>query len=450
MRRPRAQVLLVGSELIGGRKADRNGPLLAHTAEALGHEVSGQFFVPDDKKIIAATISASEVTETSLLLIAGGLGPTSDDLTREAIADALDRDLELDPAALVRIESRYEDRGKEMPEGARRQALVPAGAELIPNPLGSAPGLLVRDRRMLIVALPGVPREVEAMVEREVWPRLRKEILPSIAHYSRVMRVAGLGEAEVAKRVQSVLGNRADLSVSYLASPGEVEVALGITESDVETAQAELDQLIPPLRESLMPHLFDVESLPRSGEGDHHSSEEDRQHWSNLALVRTVEGLLHQHDWTLATAESCTGGLVSRKLTDLPGSSRFFLGGVVVYHDREKEALLGVPRTLLESCGAVSAVVVKAMTQGCRDRLGADVAVATTGIAGPGGGSSDKPVGLVYIGVQTPEQERVTRHLFQGDRWSVRHWTAVAALDEVRRISSGLPPFGQLVEPNSR
>lgn len=450
MKRPRAQILLIGSELLGGRKVDRNGPLLAHTAEALGHEVSGQFFVPDDKKIIAAAISMCVATETRLLFVAGGLGPTSDDLTREALSEALGRDLELDPAALVRIESRYRDRGKEMPEGARRQALVPAGAEVIPNPLGSAPGLLVRDRPMLIVALPGVPREVEAMVEREVWPRLRREILPSIVHHSRVMRVAGLGESEVAKRVQSTLGDRADLSVSYLASPGEVEVALGITESDAETAQAELDQAVSPLRESLMPYLFDVASFPPSGESDQHSREEDRQHSSNLALVRTVEGLLRQRDWTLATAESCTGGLVSQKLTDLPGSSRFFLGGVVVYHDREKEALLGVPRALLESCGAVSAAVVKAMATGCRDRLGADVAIATTGIAGPGGGSSDKPVGLVYVGVQIPEQERVTRHLFQGDRWSVRHWTAVAALDELRRLMTGLPPFGQLVEPNSR
>ncbi len=436
----RAIVICVGDELVDGSQKDMNGPLLSRVAEEVGHEVVGRLLITDNRHEIARAISRARTDRIDLLLISGGLGLTIDDLTREGVADGLGTELELDPEALRRISERYSERGRELPPGARRQCMRPEGAQTLPNPVGVAPGFLVHDGPLTLIALPGVPRESEAMLERSVLPALRAAggdvEEPAIAR----MLVVGLRESEVHTRVNHCLKDARDIKLGFFAGSGEVEVVLCQSGPSEELARGDLSAAVEQLKGPLGAHLLEIRLAGCAGDPMREvASESD-------PLVRAVRDAMRNRCNTLAVAESCTGGLLAARITKLAGSSSFFVGGVVAYANHEKEALLGVHETLLRSCGAVSASVARAMAEGCRDTMGADLAISTTGIAGPAGGTIDKPVGLVYVAVSQEGETRVSRHLFPGERESVRRWAVSSALDEARRLLLGLPLLGAAVD----
>ncbi len=436
---PRADVLVIGSELTRGAQVDLNGPSLRYLAESAGYTVVRLAYLADDVGEIARAVASSLDADVPLLLLSGGLGPTTDDVTRQGLAEALGVSVEVRQEELDRLARRARDRGGEVDDGSRRQALFPEGSEVLPNAAGSAAGIYAEVGSSMIFALPGVPRELEAMISREVRPRLLRRC-PQAIQRGVLLRTAGIGEAELARRLDGLLAGE-DVEVGYLAAPGEVEVSL-LERLDDENAPSRAEALLEKIEEAIGSHLYQV--VRTRGQAD--AGVEVLRLPKAAALPQVVGAALEQRDWRLATAESCTGGLLARRITDLPGSSAFYVGGVVAYANTLKSAQLGVSAAVLASSGAVSASCAAAMARGAHERLGAEVAVSTTGIAGPAGGSADKPVGLVYIAVVSPEARRVCRHLFSGDRWIIREKAVVAALDEVRRLLAGLPASGSVDE----
>lgn len=425
MRVPTASYIAIGDELASARRPETNGEALVRWLEALGCEMRARTIVPDRVEAIATALKAALASGSELVVLSGGLGPTHDDVAREGIARALERELVTDESVLRSIEARFRDRGLDVPPEAPRLALRPEGSELIPNPVGMAPGFVLRRGGATIIALPGVPREFETMFERKLMPELRRTLVGALACHSEILHVVGLTEAEVDRRVTAALETGPRLSVSFLAQRSEVEILVTArAETDAEAERA-LQRAVARLEDGLGDLVY--------GRGDE-------------TLVRVVGEILKQRGWTLATAESVSGGLLAKRITDLAGSSTFFRGGVAAYHNDLKRDLIAVPGELLERCGAVSAETARAMAEGARRRMLADVAVSTSGIAGPAGGSSDRPIGLVYVGVSWPEGLRVLRFLFCGNRNEIRSAASAAALDEMRRALAGLPPLGTPIE----
>ena len=421
MRTPLAFVLAVGDELVTGRRADGNGVRIGRWLEGLGCRVLARCLVPDDPALIAAALKTALDGGAEVVAVAGGLGPSVDDVTRDGIAAGLGLPLELNPGLLKAVEARYRDFGREMAESAGRQALLPQGAEPIANPMGTAPGFFVDLGRVVVAALPGVPREMEAMLDREVLPRLRARLAGAAVLRTTVLRVAGLPEAEVDRRVRSAGIEPGTAQVTLLPRYGEVEVLVTLRAENDEEADEALPRALRELERQLGDHVYGRDAD---------------------TLVGAVRDLLAPRRWTLAVAETITGGLLAKNIVDLPGAGRFFVGSLVPYADALKPLILGVPPDLLDRCGPVSAEAARAMAHGVRARLGADVALATTGIAGPAGGTADKPVGLAYIAVVFGDQTLVRRHLFAGDRATVRHMATTMALEQTRRALAGLAPLG--------
>jgi nicotinamide-nucleotide amidase len=414
----KVELIAVGTELMAGHLQDSDSLDLARRLSSLGFTVRSRTVLPDDVERVAEELRAA-ARRSDLVVLTGGLGPTRDDLTREALAEAADRSLVLDEAALESIRRRYADRKKPLPEGADRQARLPEGAELLANRLGTAPGIYMRLGRARIAALPGVPREMGPMFEKQLLPRLR-EILPSRVLAHRIFKIAGLTESEVDETLGAV-----DLpgvsGLSLIGSPGVVEIHARVAAAKEEEAEKALDQVDRLVEERFGENLF--------GRGEE-------------TLSSAVGALLVAEGATLATAESCTGGMTARFLTDVPGSSGYFLGGFVTYSDRLKRDLLGVPEETLDRCGAVSAEVASAMATGARERTGATYALAITGIAGPEGGTVDKPVGLAFVALTGRGTTAVHRFVFPGDRKTIRRRVARAALDRIRRRLLGVEDGG--------
>ncbi len=425
MRVPSAFLIAVGNELVTGRQPDTNGERLSRWLESLGCEVRSRMLVQDRAEAVERSVRAALASKADVVILTGGLGPTADDVTRDGLAAAVDLELELDPKALETIEQRYRERGRTLVSGAARQAFRPLGAEWIANPIGTAPGILLRCGRTVVIALPGVPREFSEMLDREVLPLLRRSLAGAIAMRSIELHVACLPEAEVDRRIREAALATRGVQVTHVAKPGDIEVLLTARGETEEDAELSLSQAVLELRDKLGDHLY--------GSGS------DSQ-------VSVLRDLLLKHKWTLGCAESVSGGLLSKRITDLPGASAFFLGSLVAYVNSEKRVLLDVAASQLESFGPVSAEVAGAMADGVRRKLGADVALATTGIAGPGGGSTEKPVGLTYLAIVWPKGRQITRHTFTGDRKQIRIWSVTTALDQVRRALMGLPPHGEIIE----
>lgn len=405
----KVELIAVGTELMDGRRQDTDSPDLARRLSDLGFTVRSRVVLPDDEERVAEEIRAA-ARRSELVILTGGLGPTRDDLTREALAEAANRPLVLDEGALEVIRRRYADRKKPLPEGADRQARLPEGAELLVNRLGTAPGVYMQLGRSRVAALPGVPREMGPMFEKQLLPRLR-EILPSRVLAQRIFKVAGRTESEVDEALGAVeLPGVSGLSL--IGTPGGVEIHVrvsAVTEEEAEKA------------------LYEVEAFVQGRFG------QDLFGRGEETLSSAVGALLRAEGATLCTAESCTGGMTARFLTDVPGSSAYFLGGIVAYSNRLKQELLGVSGETLDRCGAVSAEVASAMATGARERTGATYALAITGIAGPEGGTVDKPVGLTFVALSGRGATEVHRHVFAGDRKGIRRRAAWAALDRLRR-----------------
>jgi nicotinamide-nucleotide amidase len=412
--RPRGFVVVTGSELVRGDRTDLNGPFLAGELLRLGAEPARIAIVGDDPSELESALR--EGLEADLCLVSGGLGPTHDDRTVELVGRAAGRELVVDPALEAEIEAisraiaeRLQRPYADFAEGVRKQATLPRGA-LVLGIAGTAPGLVLETERGAVVVLPGPPPEL-----RRLWPRaletgaVRAVLSRTRAPDRRVLRFYGASESEIAAALAESGGEGGGVTATVCARDFEIHVDLFADEQGHQRA----DELAAALRRRAGRHLFAEDERP---------------------VEELVLDLCRQRGLTLATAESSTGGLVAARLTSVPGSSDVFLGGVVAYSNEVKVAELSVPSVTLERHGAVSVETAAAMAAGARARLGADVAVSVTGIAGPGGGSPEKPVGLVYLHAEGPEGGRARELNLPGDRAAVRGRTTAAALHLVRTL----------------
>ncbi|MCC6742940.1 MAG: competence/damage-inducible protein A [Acidobacteria bacterium] len=405
-----AEIIAIGSELLTPDRVDTNSLWLTERLNAIGIDVRLKTIVGDDDLRLEEAVRDA-IRRTDLLIATGGLGPTEDDITRKIFARVLGRPLVLDDTVLEGIRDRFRQFGLTMTSNNERQALVPRDAEVLPNARGSAPGLLIQHERTLIVLFPGPPREMMPMFSEQIEARLEK-----LSHgeriRKRVMRSTGIGESALDQRIAPIYGQYSNPATTILSKPGEVEIHLTATSETAEMAEKLLDELAGRIEDELFPAIF-------SHRGE--SLEEI------VGLGLTVKG------YTLATAESCTGGLVAKRITDVPGSSAFFLEGHVTYSNASKTRMLGVPDSLIAEHGAVSAEVAEAMALGVKEVSGATIGVATTGIAGPGGGSEEKPVGLVYIAIADDVQAEAKPYTLFGSRSEIRERASQIALDLIRR-----------------
>ncbi len=408
-----AEIIAVGSELLTPHRLDTNSLYLTEKLNGLGIEVRLKTVVGDDRESLAETLRAA-LGRSRLILLTGGLGPTEDDVNREVVAEVLGRPLREEPEIRRRIEARFRRFGRKMAENNARQALVPEGAEWLENKQGTAPGLWIEQNGTVIVLLPGPPRELEAMFESACLPRLARSRgrPPGQQIRSRVYKAVGLAESEVDQRIAPLYKEYRNPTVTVLATPGTIEVHLRARASSDEEAEALLNDLGDKIETALGDYVF-------SSRGE--------------SLEEVVGMYLVMRQKTVAVAESCTGGLVSERLTRTPGSSGFFLGGGVCYSNELKTKIAGVPAALIEKDGAVSKLVAQAMAEGIRKRSGASIGLGITGIAGPAGGTEEKPVGLVFIALADERGTQVREFRFPGGRERVRLWASQAALELIRR-----------------
>jgi len=413
------ELINTGSELMLGRVINTHQQWLCRELANLGYVVSRQIAVADTATEIQLTVRES-LERAELIITTGGLGPTSDDLTRDLVAEMLGKKLHEDPAVLAHIKGFFDVRNRPMPESTRVQALIPEGALVLPNPHGTAPGLAMKINPNLfrsngkpawLLMLPGPPRELRPMFTDSVVPLLRRELPLEVAFISDTLRVTGLGESLVEERIKEPLVDlvAAGLEVGYCARPGQVDVRVAARGSEAETQIRAAQKIV---LERLHEHIF---------------ANEDEE------LSSVVIALLRERRQTLALAESCTGGYVANQLTNVPGASAVFLGGLVTYSNEAKQVLLGVPGEILEEHGAVSEPVARLMADGAKGRFNSDYALSVTGIAGPGGGTPDKPVGTVFIALAGPFVTMAHRYFNPFDRVTFKDVTAQQALDLLRR-----------------
>ena len=405
-----AEIIAVGSELLTSNRQETNSLYLTQKLNALGIEVRFKTIVGDNAEHLAQVFRAA-LGRSRLIFLTGGLGPTEDDLNRQVVAEVLGRPLHEVPEIRRRIEERFARFGRTMSENNARQALVPEGAEWLENKLGTAPGLWISHEGVAVVLLPGPPKELEAMFEATCAPRLAS-LATGECLRSRVYKTVGLAESEVDQRIAPLYKNYQNPRTTILATPGVIEVHLQARATNDVEANELLDQLGDRIEAALGEYVF-------SSGGE--------------SLEEVVGMYLVMRQKTVAVAESCTGGLLSERLTRVPGSSNYFLGGMVCYSNELKATLAGVPADLIAEHGAVSLAVAQAMAEGVRKRTGASLGIGITGVAGPGGGTPEKPVGLVFIALADENGTQIREFRFPGDRERVRHWATQMALEAVRR-----------------
>ena len=403
-----AVVVAVGSELLGPGRRDTNGEWLIGRLFELGIETSWRVATGDDAPRIARVVRAA-LHDASVVLLTGGLGPTEDDRTREAVALALDAPLVRDPAMADRIAALFTTRGRTPGPRQARQADRPEGMAWVDNPLGSAPGLLLERDSGLLAALPGVPAELKVMFDASVAPRLAKRSQGALA--KTMLRVAGRPESFVVELLRDLYDSEGT-ETTILASSGSVEILLTARGADAAAARARCDALAIAMRGRLGIDVYGVDD-------------------DSLAVV--VSRLLVARGATLAIAESCTGGLLGATLTDVPGASSWFRGGLLCYSNEIKTSLAGVPDELLSTHGAVSEPVARALAAGARRVCSADFGLGVTGVAGPDGGTPGKPVGTVYVALADGGVGRTVHLDWPGDRALIRRRAVTVALDLLRR-----------------
>jgi nicotinamide-nucleotide amidase len=404
-----AWIMSVGSELLLGALVDTNSAWLSQRLAEIGIAVVRHVTVGDDLQAICEAIQ--EATQRAkLVLISGGLGPTEDDRTRQALAAAMQVPLELHEPSLRAVQAFFKRRGRIMPEVNQIQAMFPQGSEPIENTCGTAPGVAASVAQAKVFVMPGVPAEMKTMFDRSVLPRLRAEGTAAVL-LTETLHCFGLGESSIGERIRDLMQPRQPVAVGTAVSGGVITIRITARERPDQARQM-VEQTAREVRARLGELVF--------GQGQD-------------TLATAAARLLVAHGKTVATAESCTGGLVAKYLTDVPGSSGYFLGSIVAYANEAKSGLLGVDAGRMASRGAVSEEVAEAMAVACREKLGSDLAVGITGIAGPTGATLDKPVGLVYVALVDAAGCEVAEHRFtQQDRWAVRERAALTALNMIR------------------
>jgi nicotinamide-nucleotide amidase len=411
-----AAIIAVGSELLTPQRSDTNSLYLTGQLNALGVEVRYKCVTGDDRAMLAAAVGFA-LERHGLVILTGGLGPTEDDVTRDAVAAALGRPLVFRQDLCDAIEQRFRARGRVMAENNKRQAYVIQDAEVLANPVGTAPGLWVDAAGKTVILLPGPPAELQPIFENECLPRLRRR-LPPLVIRSRCYRVTGMTESDLDALIAPVYTRFTNPVTTVLASAGDIQVHLRARCATAEEAERRLAEAGDPIAQLLGARLY-------STNGD--------------SLETVIGHLLRQRRATLAIAESLTGGQLGQRITSVPGSSDYFLGGFLTYSDRMKSELLGVDPQLLAQHTAVSAEAARAMAEGALARTGADYALATTGEAGPGS-NTGAPPGTVFLGLAVRgEPATAQRMTMPGDRNRVRGFTVNAALDLLRRRLLALP-----------
>lgn len=409
-----AEIIAVGSELLTPYRMDTNSLYLTEQLNQLGVEVIFKSIVGDNLRQLVAAAEHG-LFRSDILIFSGGLGPTEDDLTREAVAEALGATLRRDPEILARLEQRFADRGWRMSPNNAKQADVLDGATVLPNPNGSAPGQWIAGqfdgREHIIVLLPGPPFELKGLFESEVRERLRAKVPPTHL-FTRTLKVAMLGESAVDARVAPIYKRYPDVDTTILAGAGEIELHFRTRAATLDAAEARADEVAELVEDELDDAVYS-----RNGE----------------SLEQIVSYWLQMRNATVAVAESCTGGLLAERITSISGSSRYFLGGAVVYSNQLKTEFAGVPEEMIHRHGAVSREVAAALAEGIRYRCESTLGVGITGVAGPTGGTADKPVGLVFHAVAGDSGTEVVQRTFPGDRKRIRRFASTMALDMLRK-----------------
>ena len=409
-----AEIIAVGSELLTPHRQDTNSLYLTEKLNDLGVEVRFKSIVGDDREsLVGATKLA--MRRSDIIIFSGGLGPTEDDLTREAVAEALGLTLNRDPQILAKLEERFAKRGYKFSLNNAKQADVIANAAVLTNSLGSAPGQWISGKYdqhdRILILLPGVPYELKALFEGECIPRLRTKV--PVQHIAtRTLKMAMVPESQVDARVAPIYKTYSDVETTILAGGGEIQLQLRCRKDSETEAEARVEELAEKIEEEMGDTIFS-----RKGE----------------TIEQIVSYLLQMRGMTLATAESCTGGLLAQRITSLSGSSRYFLGGAVVYSNELKTQFAGVPKALIDKHGAVSREVAQALAEGIRKRCLSSYGVGITGVAGPTGGTEQKPVGLLYIALAGEEGTQVVERNFPGDRARIRQFATEQALEMIRR-----------------
>ena len=409
-----AEIVAVGSELLTPFRQDTNSLYLTEKLNELGVDVSFKTIAGDNRRHLTAVAQVA-LSRADVVLFMGGLGPTEDDLTREAVADALGLKLHRDPDILDKLEKRFASRNMKMTPNNSKQADILAGATVLPNSMGTAPGQWISGkydgREKIIVLLPGPPHELKKLFEEQCMERLRSKLPPAFIA-TRVLKIAMMGESLCDARVAPIYKRFTDVETTILAGAGEIQLHLKSQAPSIEAAQERVDQLAGELEDELGEAVF-------SSQGE--------------SLEQIVGYFLQMRSATLAVAESCTGGLLSERLTNVGGSSRYFLGGAIVYSNQLKSQFANVPEELLKKYGAVSRLVAVALAEGIRERCKATLGIGITGVAGPSGGTPEKPVGLVFHALASDTGTEVIERNFPGDRKRIRWFATQQALDMVRR-----------------
>jgi nicotinamide-nucleotide amidase len=409
-----AEIIAVGSELLTPHRMDTNSLYLTDQLNLLGVDVIFKSIVGDNLRRLVAAVQHA-LFRSDIVIFSGGLGPTEDDLTREAVAEALGLKLHRDPEILRSLEERFAARGWKMAANNAKQADVIEGATALPNPNGTAPGQWLSGqfdgREHILVLLPGPPHEMKALFEAEVRERLRAKIPPAFLAV-RTLKIAMLGESAVDARVAPIYKRFDDVETTILAGAGEIELHFKTTAATHDAAQQRVDELAGLVEDELDDAVYS-----RDGQ----------------SIEQIVGYWLQMRGATIAVAESCTGGLLAERITSIAGSSRYFLGGAVVYSNNLKTEFAGVPADMIERHGAVSREVAAALAEGIRYRCDSTLGVGITGVAGPGGGTPEKPVGLVFHAVASDRGTEVVPRNFPGDRKRIRRFASTMALDMVRK-----------------
>jgi nicotinamide-nucleotide amidase len=406
----KAEIIAVGTELLLGQIPNTNAQIISNALQEIGIDVYYHTCVGDNPERLKDILNTGFI-RSDIIILTGGLGPTRDDLTKETVASYLNLSLKVDKYSLDKMKSFFANRGKIITQNNYKQALLPEGASAIENKKGTAPGVLLNYDGKIIVMLPGPPTEMEAMLKDAVIPYLSKMCNSTI--FSRVMKFYGIGESALEEELQDLISQQRNPTIAPLAKMGEVTVRLTAKAKDPMTAR----KIIKPVEEEITRRVGDF-----------------LYGFDNDTVEETVAKLLFKLNKTIALAESCTGGLMAHKLTNVPGISQYFERGIVSYSNRSKQELLKVKADTIKEYGAVSEQTAKEMARGIRMTSGTDIGVSITGIAGPGGGTSEKPVGLVYIGYSDSNTEHVDQHLFYGERLDIKKRSVNSAFHLVRKM----------------
>jgi len=405
-----AEIIAIGSELLTPSRVDTNSLYLTEQLNSIGIEVELKTVVGDNEHRLEQLLREA-IKRSELVVVTGGLGPTEDDVTKKVVSRVVKKQLVLEQRILERIQARFQNRGLEMPANNARQALVLLGSKILENPVGTAPGLWIEHEACHILLLPGPPRELKVVFEETCMPRLA-ELSGGTRLFTQVFKATGLTESKLDEMIAPIYTPYKNPSTTILAGAGEIQVHLTGKGKSEEEARKVVTEVADRIEFTLGDFIF--------------SRGEE-------SLEQIVGYYLLMRQMTLAVAESCTGGLVSQRLTSVPGSSNYFLCGVTCYSNDSKIDLAGIPPLLLEMNGAVSPEVAKGLAEGIRVKTGATIGLGITGVAGPSGGSVQKPVGLVYIALSLDGVIDHQEHRFGGDRDRIRLWASQAALDMVRR-----------------